>query len=164
MSYSQDKIGKTEMASFAAGCFWGVEEAFRCLNGVISTSVGYMGGDYEKPTYEDVCTGQTGHAETVEIVYDPDIISYNELLAVFWNNHDPTTPNRQGPDIGSQYRSVIFYYNEQQKNLAMNSKEKVQSRLRQDIVTQIVPATQFYKAEDYHQQYLAKRGRKSCRF
>ena len=164
MSYSQDKIGKTEMASFAAGCFWGVEEAFRCLNGVISTSVGYMGGDYEKPTYEDVCTGQTGHAETVEIVYDPDIISYNELLAVFWNNHDPTTPNRQGPDIGSQYRSVIFYYNEQQKNLAMNSKEKVQSRLRQDIVTQIVPATQFYKAEDYHQQSLAKRGRKSCRF
>jgi peptide-methionine (S)-S-oxide reductase len=164
MSDSQDKNGKTEKASFAAGCFWGVEEAFRCLNGVISTSVGYMGGEYENPTYEDVCTGGTGHAETVEIIYDPSIISYNELLAVFWNNHDPTTPERQGPDIGSQYRSVIFYYNNQQKRQAINSREKVQSRFRQDIVTQIVPATKFYKAEDYHQQYLAKRGRKSCRF
>ena len=123
-----------------------------------------MGGDFENPTYEDVCTGKTGHAETVEVTYDPSIISYNELLAVFWNNHDPTTPNRQGPDIGSQYRSVIFYYNEEQKILAYSSKEKIQSRLRKDIVTQIVPATQFYKAEDYHQQYLAKRGRKSCRF
>jgi peptide-methionine (S)-S-oxide reductase len=164
MSNNQSERGKTERASFAAGCFWGVEEAFRCLNGVISTSVGYMGGEYENPTYEDVCTGQTGHAETVEIVYDPSIISYNELLAVFWNNHDPTTPNRQGPDIGSQYRSVIFYHDEDQKRQAENSKEKVQTRLDREIVTQIVPATNFYRAEDYHQQYLAKRGRKSCRF
>jgi len=164
MSESQDKNGKTETASFAAGCFWGVEEAFRCLDGVISTAVGYMGGEFENPTYEDVCTGATGHAETVEIVYDPHVLSYNELLAVFWNNHDPTTPNRQGPDVGSQYRSVIFYYNEEQKKQAENSKKQVQSRFRQDIVTQITPATKFFKAEDYHQQYLAKRGRKSCRF
>jgi len=164
MSESQDKNGKTETASFAAGCFWGVEEAFRCLDGVIYTAVGYMGGEFENPTYEDVCTGATGHAETVEIVYDPHVLSYNELLAVFWNNHDPTTPNRQGPDVGSQYRSVIFYYNEEQKKQAENSKKQVQSRFRQDIVTQITPATKFFKAEDYHQQYLAKRGRKSCRF
>ena len=123
-----------------------------------------MGGDFEDPTYEDVCTGETGHTETVKIVYDPSLISYNELLSVFWNNHDPTTFNRQGPDIGSQYRSVIFYYNEEQKKLAYQSKEKIQTGFKREIVTQIVPATKFYKAEDYHQQYLAKRGRKSCRF
>lgn len=156
--------GNIQKASFAAGCFWGVEEAFRCLNGVISTTVGYMGGKFEKPTYEDVCTGGTGHAETVEVVYDSSIISYNELLAVFWNKHDPTTPDRQGPDIGSQYRSVIFYHNDEQKRLALASKEKVQKQFTRDIVTQIVPAATFYKAEDYHQQYLAKRGRKTCRF
>jgi peptide-methionine (S)-S-oxide reductase len=155
---------KLKKASFAAGCFWGVEEAFRCLNGVKSTTVGYMGGDFENPTYEDVCTGGTGHAETVEVIYDPSVISYNELLAVFWNNHDPTTSDRQGPDVGSQYRSVIFYYDDEQKQLAIVSKEKVQKRFTRDIVTQIVPATNFYKAEDYHQQYLAKRGRKTCRF
>lgn len=164
MSNNQSEKDKTAKASFAAGCFWGVEEAFRCLNGVTSTSVGYMGGEYENPTYEDVCTGVTGHAETVEVLYDPSVISYNELLAVFWNKHDPTTPDRQGPDIGSQYRSVIFFYTEEQKRLAEKSKEMVQNRLSQDIVTQIVPATKFYKAEDYHQQYLAKRGRKTCRF
>ncbi len=161
-----DDEGNKELkrASFAAGCFWGVEEAFRCLNGVVSTTVGYMGGDFENPTYEDVCTGKTGHAETVEVVYDPSLISYNELLAVFWNNHDPTTPNRQGPDVGSQYRSVIFYYDDEQKRLAISSREKVQGRLNRDIVTQIVPATTFHRAEDYHQQYLAKRGQKTCRF
>lgn len=157
-------VSSKKKASFAAGCFWGVEEAFRSLKGVISTTVGYMGGEFENPTYEDVCTGRTGHAETVEVVYDPSVISYNELLAVFWNNHDPTTPDRQGPDIGSQYRSVIFYYDDEQKELAEASKEKVQSRFTRDIVTQIVPAATFYEAEDYHQQYLAKRGRKTCRF
>ena len=162
---SDDEQNKEfKRASFAAGCFWGVEEAFRCLDGVVSTMVGYMGGDFEKPTYEDVCTGKTGHAETVEIVYDPSLISYNELLAVFWNNHDPTTPNRQGPDVGSQYRSLIFYYDDEQKELALKSKEKVQKRLNREIVTEIVPATTFYQAEDYHQQYLAKRGQKTCRF
>ena len=164
MNDQQSTENKIKTASFAAGCFWGVEETFRCLNGVISTAAGYMGGDYDNPTYEDVCTGQTGHAETVEVKYDPNVISYNELLDVFWKNHDPTTSNRQGPDIGSQYRSVIFYYDEEQKNQAMQSKEKVQTRLQKNIVTQIVPATQFYQAEDYHQQYLAKRGRKTCRF
>lgn len=160
----KDQECKKEKASFAAGCFWGVEETFRCLKGVISTSVGYMGGEFENPTYEDVCTGRTGHAETVEVVYDPSIISYDELLTVFWKNHDPTTQNRQGPDIGSQYRSVIFYYNEEQKNMANQSKKKIQNRFDREVVTQIVRATEFYMAEDYHQQYLAKRGRKSCRF
>jgi peptide-methionine (S)-S-oxide reductase len=162
---SDDEQNKEfKRASFAAGCFWGVEEAFRCLNGVVSTTVGYMGGEFENPTYEDVCTGKTGHAETVEVVYDPSLISYNELLAVFWNNHDPTTPNRQGPDVGSQYRSLIFYYDDEQKELALKSKEKVQKRFNREIVTEIVPATTFYQAEDYHQQYLAKRGQKTCRF
>jgi len=130
---SDDEQNKEfKRASFAAGCFWGVEEAFRCLNGVVSTMVGYMGGDFEKPTYEDVCTGKTGHAETVEIVYDPSLISYNELLAVFWNNHDPTTPNRQGPDVGSQYRSLIFYYDDEQKELALKSKEKCKTTQQGD--------------------------------
>lgn len=162
---SDDEQNKElKRASFAAGCFWGVEEVFRCIKGVISTTVGYMGGEFKKPTYEDVCTGRTGHAETVEVVYDTSITSYNELLVVFWNSHDPTTPNRQGPDIGSQYRSIIFYYDDEQKRLAISSKKKVQERFRQDIVTQIAPATKFYRAEDYHQQYLAKRGRKTCRF
>jgi peptide-methionine (S)-S-oxide reductase len=155
-----------EKANFAVGCFWGVEETFRKLKGVISTSVGYMGGNLDNPTYEDVCTGRTGHAEAVEIIFDPRLLSYQQLLKVFWENHDPTTLNRQGPDIGEQYRSVIFYHNEEQKRLASASKEKLQKsgRYRNDIVTQIVPATTFYKAEDYHQQYLAKRGLRSCRF
>lgn len=160
----KDQECKKEKASFAAGCFWGVEETFRCLKGVISTSVGYMGGEFENPTYEDVCTGRTGHAETVEVVYDPSIISYDELLTVFWKNHDPTTQDRQGPDIGSQYRSVIFYHSEEQKNMANQSKKEIQNSFNREVVTQIVPATEFYMAEDYHQQYLAKRGRKSCRF
>ena len=160
----KDQDCKKEKASFAAGCFWGVEETFRCLNGVVSTSVGYMGGEFENPTYEDVCTGRTGHAETVEVVYDPSIISYDELLTVFWKNHDPTTQDRQGPDIGSQYRSVIFYHSEEQKNMANQSKKEIQNSFNREVVTQIVPATEFYMAEDYHQQYLAKRGRKSCRF
>jgi len=148
----------------AGGCFWGVEEFFSRIPGILDTEVGYANGVTENPTYEDVCTGETGHAETVEVVYDPSLISYNELLAVFWNNHDPTTTDRQGPDIGSQYRSVIFYHYEQQKQLATESKDKVQKRFDRDIVTQIILATTFYMAEDYHQQYLAKRGRKTCGF
>ena len=155
-----------EIASFAAGCFWGVEEAFRCINGVISTTVGYMGGVTDNPTYNDVCSGTTGHAETVEVTFDPKIISYGDLLNVFWQKHDPTTLNRQGPDIGDQYRSVIFYYNNNQKKLAESSKEKLQESGKYDreIVTQIIPAPKFNPAEDYHQQYLMKRGKKSCRF
>ena len=157
---------KYEKASFAAGCFWGVEEAFRCINGVISTTVGYMGGVTNNPTYNDVCSGTTGHAETVEVTFDPKIISYEDLLNVFWQKHDPTTLNRQGPDIGDQYRSVIFYYNNNQKKLAESSKEKLQESGKYDreIVTQIIPAPKFNPAEDYHQQYLMKRGKKSCRF
>lgn len=157
---------KKEKASFAAGCFWGVEETYRCLDGVISTSVGYMGGEFENPTYHDVCTGRTGHAETVEVIFDPSLISYNELLNVFWDNHDPTTLNRQGPDTGDQYRSVIFYHNEEQKKLALASRDELEKsgRYKRKIVTQIVPATKFNLAEEYHQQYLSKMGRKSCRF
>jgi peptide-methionine (S)-S-oxide reductase len=150
-----------EKASFAAGCFWGVEAAFRELKGVISTSVGYMGGHTEEPTYGDVCSGSTGHAETVQVIYDPSKLSYEKLLETFWNKHDPTTKNRQGPDIGSQYRSIIFYYNEEQKRLAIKSKEKLEAseRYRSPIVTEIIPAPTFYPAEDYHQQYLEKGGR-----
>ena len=155
-----------EKVSFAAGCFWGVEEAFRCLKGVISTTVGYMGGVTDNPTYQDVCSGTTGHAETVEVIFDPKLVSYEDLLNVFWEAHDPTTLNRQGPDIGDQYRSVIFYYNDEQKQIALSSKEKLEKSDEYDrkIVTQIFLAPKFYPAEDYHQQYLMKRGKKSCRF
>lgn len=155
---------KYEKASFAAGCFWGVEATFRDLKGVISTSVGYMGGHTEEPTYGDVCSGSTGHAETVQIIYDPTKISYEKLLETFWNKHDPTTKNRQGPDVGSQYRSIIFYHNEEQKKLATESKKNLDEsgKYNQPIVTEIIPAPKFYPAEDYHQQYLEKRGRKFC--
>lgn len=157
---------KYQKASFAAGCFWGVEAVFRELKGVISTSVGYMGGTKEDPTYGDVCTGTTGHAESVQVIFDPSRISYNKLLETFWNKHDPTTKNRQGPDFGSQYRSVIFYHTEEQEKLAIESKEKLEAsgKYSKPIVTEIVPATRFYPAEDYHQQYLEKRGRKFCGF
>ena len=155
-----------EMAGFAAGCFWGVEATFRELKGVVSTSVGYMGGKKEDPNYGDVCTGTTGHAETVQVIYDPEKISYEKLLETFWNKHDPTTLNRQGPDMGSQYRSVIFYHNDKQKRLAIESKEKLDAsgKYKRPIVTEIIPAPKFYPAEDYHQQYLEKRGRKFCGF
>jgi peptide-methionine (S)-S-oxide reductase len=155
---------KYETASFAAGCFWGVEAAFRELKGVISTSVGYMGGHTQDPTYGDVCTGTTGHAETVQVTFDPSKISYDKLLETFWNKHDPTTKNRQGPDVGEQYRSVIFYHSEEQKRLAIASKEKLEAsgRYRNPVVTEIIPAPKFYPAEEYHQQYLEKRGRKFC--
>lgn len=155
-------------AAFAAGCFWGIEEEFRTTEGVIYTAVGYMGGHTQNPTYENVCTGQTGHAETVEVTYDPSKISYDQLLNIFWNIHDPTTLNRQGPDIGEQYRSAIFYYDEEQEKAAKASKEELQKSgvFNRDIVTEIVPSSEFrfYRAEDYHQQYLKKRGMKSCRF
>jgi peptide-methionine (S)-S-oxide reductase len=153
-----------EKATFAAGCFWGVEEAFRQVKGVVSTSVGYMGGTLENPTYQDVCTDKTGHAEVVLVEYDPDQVSYEELLDVFWKIHDPTTLNRQGPDRGTQYRSAIFYYTPEQETAAISSKEKLEAegRYQRSIVTEIVPASTFYIAEDYHQQYLEKRGMHSC--
>jgi peptide-methionine (S)-S-oxide reductase len=151
-------------ATFAAGCFWGVEATFRALPGVLGTRVGYTGGEMANPTYEAVCTDRTGHAEAVEIDYDPAKISYDELLNVFWDNHDPTTLNRQGPDWGTQYRSAIFFHSPEQESAAKASKEALDGlgRYRNKIVTQIVPATTFFEAEDYHQQYLEKRGAASC--
>jgi len=153
-----------EKATFGAGCFWGVEEAFRKLKGVTSTAVGYSGGTFNNPTYHDVCTGQTGHAEVVQVEYDPAQVSYEELLAVFWANHDPTTMNRQGPDVGSQYRSAIFHHTPQQEAAARASKDKLNSSgvYKRPIVTEITPASEFWMAEDYHQQYVAKRGGGSC--
>lgn len=153
-----------QKATFGAGCFWGVEAAFRQLAGVTSTAVGYTGGTLKNPSYEDVCTGRTGHAEAVEVQYDPAQISYEELLKVFWDNHDPTTLNRQGPDVGTQYRSAIFFHTPEQAALAQASKEQMQAsgRYSRAIVTQIVPATEFYRAEEYHQQYLQKRGLTHC--
>jgi peptide-methionine (S)-S-oxide reductase len=151
-------------ATFGAGCFWGVEEAFRLVEGVTAAAVGYSGGSLENPTYEDVCTGRTGHAEVVEVQYDPAKVSYDRLLDVFWTNHNPTTLNRQGPDIGTQYRSVIFYHDDEQKAAAVASRDRLQSsgRFPRPIVTQIEPASPFYRAEEYHQQYLAKRGLRGC--
>ncbi len=151
-------------ATVAAGCFWGVEELFRQQPGVISTRVGYTGGHLLNPTYRDVCSDQTGHAEAVEIEYDPKIISYEKLLDLFWNNHNPTTPNRQGPDFGSQYRSAIFYHTPEQEKLASESKTNLENskKFPRPIVTQILPAEEFYQAEDYHQQYLAKQGKSHC--
>lgn len=152
-------------ATFGTGCFWGVEAAFRKVKGVVSTAVGYMGGTMENPTYEDVCTNLTGHAEVVEVIYDPSVVSYENLLDVFWKIHDPTTLNRQGPDRGTQYRSVIFYHTPEQEATARASKDSLQrsGKYKRDIVTQIEPATQFYRAEEYHQQYFEKTGRSSCR-
>jgi peptide-methionine (S)-S-oxide reductase len=156
----------TEKATFAAGCFWGVEETFRELKGVKSTAVGYTGGNTENPTYKEVCTDTTGHAEAVEIEFDPAQVSYNELLEVFWANHDPTQLNRQGPDYGNQYRSAVFFHTPEQERLARESKERLtqERRYSRPIVTQIAPAQQFYRAEEYHQQYLAKRGQRVCHF
>jgi len=153
-----------EKATFAAGCFWGVEATFRQLPGVISTRVGYTGGQLPNPTYKDVCSDRTGHAEAVEVEYDPAKISYEQLLNVFWENHDPTQLNRQGPDWGTQYRSAIFFHTPEQESAAKASKEVLgkSGRLSKPIVTRIVPATTFYEAEDYHQQYLEKRGLASC--
>lgn len=156
---------KSEKATFAAGCFWSVEEAFREVNGVLKTSVGYTGGKTKNPTYEQVCSDKTGHAEAVEIEYDSKIILYDQLLSIFWDCHDPTELNRQGADVGTQYRSVIFYHSQEQKKLAVASKLKLEKSKKYDepIVTEISPVTDFYRAEDYHQQYLAKQGMKTCR-
>jgi len=153
-------------ASFGAGCFWGVEAAFRALPGVRETAVGYQGGTLKNPSYEDVCSDLTGHAEVVHVEYDPQEISYEKLLDLFWEEHDPTTPNRQGPDVGAQYRSVIFYYTPAQKAAAEASKAKLAAagRYKRPIVTQILPAPEFYRAEEYHQRYLEKRGLRSCAF
>jgi len=147
-------------ATFAAGCFWCVEPSFSKIKGVTSTMVGYTGGRLENPTYEDVCTGQTGHAEAIQVEYDPSVVSYDEILEVFWSSHDPTTLNRQGPDVGEQYRSAIFFHSAEQEAAARASKERLQNSgmYEKNVVTQIVPASQFYKAEEYHQKYYAKCG------
>ena len=151
-----------EKATFGAGCFWQVEVEFRKVPGVTDTAVGYLGGDYENPSYEDVCTGRTGHAEVVQIEFDPERVSYDELLEKLWDLHDPTTLNRQGPDIGTQYRSAIFFHSPEQEAAARAAKERAQTRFRKPIVTEIAPASTFYRAEEYHQRYLEKRGMASC--
>lgn len=153
-----------EKATFGAGCFWGVEVAFRKVDGVIDAAVGYTGGTSEMPSYEDVCTGKTGHAEVVEIIFDPSRVSYDRLLDVFWNNHDPTTRDRQGPDVGTQYRSTIFFNTPEQEAAARTSMETLQAsgRFKNPVVTEIAPASTFHRAEEYHQRYLEKRGQASC--
>jgi peptide-methionine (S)-S-oxide reductase len=154
----------SELATFGMGCFWGVEATFRAVKGVVDAAVGYEGGDFPNPTYRDVCTDTTGHAEVVQVEYDPAQVSFDELLNVFWQNHDPTTLNRQGPDWGKQYRSVIFYHTPEQESVARASLEKMQNSgmFKRPIVTQIVPAAEFYRAEEYHQRYLEKRGLANC--
>ncbi len=156
------KEKKIETATFGAGCFWSVEEAFRTVRGVFSTTVGYMGGTLKNPTYEDVCSDETGHIEVVQMLFDASAVSYHDLLSVFWNCHDPTTLNRQGPDVGTQYTSVIFYHSEEQKKEALNSKDAMQKKMTKKIVTEILPAPVFYPAEEYHQKYLMKKGSKVC--
>ncbi len=153
-----------ETATFGAGCFWGVEETFKNIPGVTSTAVGYLGGTYDNPSYKDVCTGRTGHAEVVQLQYDPSVVSYDTLLNTFWQNHNPTTLNRQGPDVGTQYRSAIFFHTPEQEREARASKDE-QNRsghFRKEIVTEITPASTFYQAEEYHQRYLEKRGLGAC--
>jgi len=151
-------------ATFSAGCFWGVEATFRQIPGVSGTRAGYTGGDSKNPTYKDVCSDRTGHAEAVEVEYDPAKVSYEDLLNVFWENHDPTQLNRQGPDFGTQYRSAIFFHSPEQEQAAQASKQERErsGQFSRPIVTQIVPAVTFYEAEDYHQQYLEKRGLATC--
>ena len=153
-----------EKATFGAGCFWGVEAVYRGVPGVVATAAGYMGGAFKNPTYRDVCTDKTGHAEVIEVAYDPAKGSYEELLKVFWENHDPTTLNRQGPDVGAQYRSVIFFHDPEQGAAAQAAKEKLARAgvHKRPIVTEIVPAAEFWRAEEYHQQYLEKRGLAPC--
>src|SRR5258708_2572079 len=153
-----------EKATFAAGCLWHVEDFFMAVPGVISTTVGYTGGHTENPTYEQVCSHTTGHAEAVEVIYDPKKVTFEQLLDKFWENHDPTTLNRQGPDVGDNYRSAIFYHNDKQKELAENSKnaKEKSGKFDKPIVTEIVPLTKFYKAEEYHQKYYQKHGISSC--
>jgi peptide-methionine (S)-S-oxide reductase len=154
----------TEKATFGAGCFWGVESTFRNVKGVTDVTVGYAGGRTENPTYQDVCSDETGHAEVVQVEFDPAVVGYPELLDVFWANHNPTTLNRQAPDVGTQYRSVIFYHSPEQQAVAEESKANLEKsgRFRCPIVTQIEPAPKFYRAEEYHQRYLEKRGLSHC--
>lgn len=158
---SDDKL---EKASFAAGCFWGVETAFRKVKGVIDAQVGYMGGSVEAPSYKLVCSGRTGHAEALEVVFDPAVVSYEQLLDLFWSIHDPTQVDRQGVDVGSQYRSVIFYHDEEQREKANISKRQMQGsgRFSRPITTEIVPASRFWRAEEYHQRYAEKHGGAAC--
>ncbi|MCA9242814.1 MAG: peptide-methionine (S)-S-oxide reductase MsrA [Phycisphaerales bacterium] len=153
---------KTEKAMFGAGCFWGVELTFQSLDGVVNTDVGYAGGKLDEPTYKDVCTDRTGHAEVVQIEYDPAKISYEKLLDVFWKSHDPTQVNRQGPDHGTQYRSAIFCYTAEQRETATRSRDEAQARFTRKIATEITEAPTFWPAEEYHQDYLKKRGQTSC--
>ena len=154
----------TEKATFAAGCFWGIEAVFRKIKGVIDATVGYTGGQTENPTYEDVCSHTTGHAEAVQVEFDPNIVSYDDLLDAFWNMHNPTTKNRQGPDIGSQYRSAIFFHSPDQEKAALASKFKLEQSGKFDkpIVTEITKTSEFYRAEEYHQRYFEKHGLQSC--
>lgn len=158
------KRSKIEKATFAAGCFWGIEHEFSKVKGVINTTVGFTGGNFKNPSYEDVCSDETGHAEAVLVEYDPAQVSYEKLLDVFWNIHDPTQWHRQGPDIGSQYRSVIFYHNEWQNKASIASKERLEKngKYKKPIATEIVPASTFYKAEEYHQKYFQKQGKFIC--
>src|SRR5215813_8833531 len=153
-----------EKATFGAGCFWGVEATFRQIPGVIDTAAGYLGGTLKNPTYEDVCTDRTGHAEVVQVTFDPAKVSYDQLLNVFWEMHDPTTLNRQGPDIGTQYRSAIFFHSPEQEAIARKSRAEVEDsgKFRRPIVTEITPVSTFYRAEEYHQRYLEKRGLSHC--
>jgi peptide-methionine (S)-S-oxide reductase len=156
------KTANLQLATYAAGCFWGVEEAFRQVKGVKSAMVGYTGGSFDNPTYKDVCKDKTGHAEAIQVQFDPNEVSYEDLLSVFWSVHDPTTKNRQGPDIGSQYRSMIAYHTQEQELLAKKSKEDLERSGKfngRRIVTEIVPASTFYKAEEYHQKYYQKSGK-----
>ncbi len=155
-------MAELETATFGAGCFWGAEDAFMKVKGVKETAVGFMGGKTKNPNYKEVCTDKTGHAEVVQLKYDPNEVSYEGLLDVFWNIHDPTTLNRQGPDIGSQYRSVIFYHNKKQEKLAKESKKKESAKYGRPIVTEIIPASEFCRAEEYHQKYHKKHGIKTC--
>jgi peptide-methionine (S)-S-oxide reductase len=152
----------TEKATFAAGCFWGVEAEFRNLMGVVNTTVGYTGGMTESPTYEQVCSDRTGHAEAVQVEYDPQQVSYEDLLETFWTTHNPTQVNRQGPDYGSQYRTEIFFHNRDQEVAATKSKAEAQTRFSKPIATKITPASAFWPAEEYHQRYLEKQGLASC--
>jgi len=155
-----------EIATFGAGCFWGVEAAFQRVSGVVDTTVGYSGGETPNPTYKDVCTDETGHAEVVQVAFDPRKVSYEQLLDVFWQAHDPTQVNRQGPDFGTQYRSAIFFHSPEQEAAAKQSRAALEAsgKLKRPIATEITPASTFYRAEEYHQKYLQKRGVASCRF
>jgi peptide-methionine (S)-S-oxide reductase len=160
--FAGDGPAGAERATFAAGCFWGVEAAFREIDGVLQTSVGYTGGQTAAPTYEQVCSHATGHAEAVEVWFDPAAVSYDDLLESFWQIHNPTTRNRQGLDIGDQYRSAVFYHSPEQRASALASKEREQAKHRRRIVSDIAPASAFYRAEEYHQRYFGKSGRSAC--